>query len=239
MKLIFFILQIALLMFYPFHNFAQDAPTMSGVPRQYQSTLYTFQKVKKLLNNQEKEFSIPFEDIKGSPYLNKNFTKGKLYINDSLIEENYFRYNIYSDEIEINENGQLFGLLKIPQTKLILDEKVIALKNFENNKSYFLVIYDQNNITLIQRKRCKLTPAQKASTPNQMDRAAKFTIYEDYYIKMNKNESFRELKLNKKSILKALYDKKKQIQAFLKNEEIDLDNESDVLRVLEFYASID
>ncbi len=222
---------------------AQEKPTTSGVTRQYQSTLLAFQKIKRLLKEDKKDNTIDFENIKGSPYLNKNFILGKLYISDSLIDTNLFRYNLYSDEIEITENDQLYGLLKINGTKLILDNNTIVLKKYQNDskpisRSYFILLAKGKSISLFKRKKCKLTPAQKATTPNQMDRAAKFTTYENYYIKKENNDFLYEINTKKKNILKIMQDKKDAIKNYLEKNNVDLKNEKKIIELFSFYNSL-
>ncbi|MDH7444779.1 hypothetical protein [Aquimarina sp. 2201CG14-23] len=222
---------------------AQDEPTMSGVIRQYQSTLLAFQKIKRLLKDEKKDNSIDFESIKGSPYLNEKFSLGKLYIYDSLIDNNLFRYNIYSDEIEVTENNQLYGLYKVKGMKLMLDNQTLVLKNYQENsksknKSYFIVLSEGKNISLYKRKKCKLTPAQKATTPNQMDRAAKFNIYEDYYIKKENDEHLYKISTKERNILKIMQDKKEIVKNYIDKHNINLKNEKKLTELFTFYNSL-
>ncbi len=236
-------LLITLCILYTINISSQEEPSMSGVIRQYQSTLLAFQKIKRLLKEDKKDNQIDFTSIKGSPYLKEEFSLGQFYISDSLIDKNLFRYNIYADEIEIKENDQLYGLLKIEGTKLVLDNYTILLKEYVNqdklkSKSYFILLTNGEKIGLYKRKRCKLTPAQKATTPNQMDRAAKFTTYDDYYIQKENQNILQEISIKKKNILKIMQDKKDIINNYIDKNNIDVKNEKKLTELFTFYNSL-
>ncbi len=224
---------------------SQENPgAISGAPRQYMGTLQSFQKIRKLLNQTKKDTPLAFEDIKGSPYLNENFREGKIYLRDSLLDSGLLRYNIYSDEIEISENKKLYGLLKIIGSKIIIKNDTILLLNYiddnkQKKKGYFLQIIDGTPIQLLKRLDCILTPQQKALTPNQKDRAAKFSIYESYYLKKHdENKNPIKIQLKRKYFFEEMIDQKEKVQNFIKQNNLNLKNEEDLKKLIKQYNNL-
>ncbi len=226
--------------------YGQDnAGAISGAPRQYMGTFQAFQKIRKLLNENENSNSIKFSDIKGSPYLNNEFEPGNIYIKDSLIEKGMLRYNIYADEIEIKDQQKLFGLYKIQDSKVKIGKDEIILKEFfedqKKEKGYFITLINSNKVKLYKRIRCKIIEPLKAATPNQKDRSAKFKSYIDYYIilPIHKNGQLSKIKLKKKSIMNLMQDQEEKIKGYFKKNQVNLKREKDITKLFSYYESID
>lgn len=241
MKTKFAIYLTVLMTIFVFNVNSQEA-SMSTVARQYQNTMLHFQKIKKLANKNTPT-KLNFEDIKGSPYLFDKSKSGKLYIQDSLIETNSFNLNLYSDEIEVIDNNQLYGIIKIDNTKLTIGEEIILLQAFlddngETNKGYFLEVWKGHNVSLFLKKNCKLVPPQKAATPNQKDRTAKFTIFDNYYILRSNETLLTKIKNNKSSIFQLMNDKKSELKQYIGDNNLNMKESEDLKKVFSFYNSL-
>ena len=224
-----------------------------GEPNQYESTWRNLQVVRDILNNQDNSNSIDFKDIKGSPYYNHQFKKSKFFVGNKLFGVFNLRYNIYSDEIEVIDDNQLKNIgtnkldlkafLRLDNSKAIIDGQVIELYNYKDDKSiiskgYFIELNKNKKYTLLQRKRCVLTPAKKAPTFNQASRAAKFNIYNDYYLLTSGDRYPKKIQLKKNSILEMFPDKKYLLKTYIKNKKLKIKKSEDLADIINYAFSL-
>ena len=59
-----------------------------------------------------------------------------------------------------------------------------------------------------------------------------------YYFIKNSSGKYIKTKLNKKSVLKVLSDKSKEVKSYVASNKIDLKKESDVVKVLNYYHGL-
>ena len=134
--------------------------------------------------------------------------------------------------------------MKIKQSKILIGDQTIVLLEYPDNKNqlskeYFIIIVDDKPLQLLKKMRCILSPAQKAPTPNQKDRAAKFTTYSDYYIKNDlQNQNPLKLQLKRKNILMYMSDQKEKIKNYINTEDINLKNEDDLKKLFVYYNNL-
>ena len=231
--------------------FISNAQAVVGEPNQYESTWRSVQVIRDILNKKSKDNPIDFKDIKGSPYLNQKFKMGEYVANGKSLGNFYLRYNIYSDEIEVidekelnisdGEIKDLGAFLKIDDSHAIIDNQKFNLvnyvdKNDDFQKAYFQELYSNNGTTLLKRFRCVLTPAQKAQTFNEADRAAKFNIYEDYYLQTKESQYPELLSLKKSKIVKAFKGKEKSAKEYIATNKLNLKKEDDLVKLIQFVS---
>lgn len=227
------------------------AQAVVGAQNQYESSWRLKQVIRDKLNTQERSNPIKLSDIKGSPYLNDRFMQGEIIIGEESEGHHNLRYNIYSDQIEVlrednvqnasSEDPKYDVILKLDKIKIILDGKTIEpyyhlTDSNKTIKSFFIEVYKNNKYTLLNKKRCVLTPAQKATTPNQADRAARFNIYDDYYVLTDSEQYPQKLELKKRTFAKSFPEYSKPLKEYLKKEEINLKKQEDLIKVLDYLS---
>ncbi|MGB3608008.1 MAG: hypothetical protein WA775_09035 [Psychroserpens sp.] len=221
--------------------------------QQLSRSTYDMNELRKLMNTRTKNNTLAFRDIKGTPYLSDKFALGEFFINDKSYGNFNLRYNIYNDQIEILSNDSFDNLnddepdydafLKTDNSKVVLNGKTIKSyffndENGNSTNSYFIEVNSTDKYILLLRKRCVLTPAEKAATPNQADRAAKFTIYDDYYI-LDRNEIYpMQIELNKRKFLKAFPKMANALKDFIKKEDINLKQEEDLVQLTNYMSTL-
>ncbi|WP_204346174.1 hypothetical protein [Psychroserpens algicola] len=229
------------------------AQAVVGDPNQYEASWRLKQVIRDKLNVQERSNPIEFSDIKGSPYLNESFKDGQYFLNGKSQGHFYIRYNVYNDQIEIltdvspenfnSKTPKYDAFLKSNNSKIILDGKTIKSyyyndDNGNTTNSYFIEVNTTDKYTLLVRKRCVLTPAEKAATPNQADRAARFTIYDDYYM-LDKNEQYpRKIEPKQRKLLKTFPAKADALKDYIKKERINLKEEDDLIKLTNYMSTI-
>lgn len=246
-------MQKLFLLFFTFlcFNFCQGQSVVN-TPSQYESTWRLKQIIRDRLNRDEKANPISFEDIKGSPYLTQNFETAQLIINDSIYGSFPMRYNIYNDEIQImdpnvaqlnNPNNEEFdALLKLNGTIVKFKDATLLLNDLAGlekySNTYIMQLFEGKKFSLYQKKTCKLTPAEKAASPNQSDRAAKFNIYDAYFLYNHiKKEGF-ELSLKKKDLKVDFQNDFEAVYTFVKKEKIKKKSPKSLLVFLEFLNNL-
>ncbi len=149
------------------------------------------------------------------------------------------RYNAYADVFELQNNNQINTLIKSSNTKVFLEKKLFEIYEYLDKSSkkegYFENLNINDEVILLKRSRKKFTDVVKSQSGYAEDKPAKFTLEIVYYIKRDKFLPAIEIKLNKKSILKALNDKEKSLKNYIKKHKLKLKKERDVVQLFEYY----
>ncbi|MCK3684702.1 hypothetical protein [Maribellus sp. YY47] len=180
-----------------------------------------------------------YEHIDGSPFLNNEFQKGIVSVNDTLsFKDVPLRYNIFTDKIEfkdrkdqvleINDQNQDYYFL-INQKQFKTAEYI-----YENNtKRGVLEILVRGHVQLYKRYQVKFEPATKAIgfQDAQPDR---FVSQDAEYFLAVDNEKPREIKLNKKDIFSQLEPFKADIEKYAKAEKLNTKSEKDLVQLVQY-----
>jgi hypothetical protein len=246
-------LNCIILLFACFLSTLSFAQAVAGEPNQYESSWRLKQIIRDKLNTQERSNPIDYSEIKGTPYINEQFVDGQYFLDGESQGHFYLRYNVYNDQIEIlvdatpeNLNGKdpKFDVyLKFDNSMVMLNGKIIKSYYYNDehgnsSNSYFIEVNKTDKISLLLRKRCVLTPAEKAATPNQADRAAKFTIYDDYYLLLQNETYPRKIELKKRKLLKEFPKYELDLKAFMKQENINLNQEDDLIKLTNYLSTL-
>ncbi|QBA64871.1 hypothetical protein [Muriicola soli] len=189
------------------------------------------------------------EEILGSPYLNDEFIKSKVYFGEDYIGDYYIRYNALNSEIEIKESN-------LPEEKpkrLLADDKVrikyakrelrfttyITKKN-ETKNGYLSIISEGDSYTLYHRLAVKYSEGKAAANSMVMAIPSRYAHFTEYYYKKAGVDRIDQLAQKRGALLKIL-DKeiRDQVSTFIKEEKIDLSEEADLIRTFEYINSID
>lgn len=187
-----------------------------------------------------------YEGVKGTPYFNEEWKTGDVYFLDGtkIIQIN-IRYNIYQGELEFKNStsGQIFVInrnmidgFKINEQKDSLHFTYISLKPYkQGDKSIVQVLYEGKTRLLLKHKKA----FKKADYQGAYAIGEKYDEYKDdkdYYL-VTDSETIQKIRLNKKSVLKALGDNQSVLKEFASMNQIDFKNPGDILKLLVFYDS--
>ncbi len=184
-----------------------------------------------------------FNAIKDEAYANPNFLQGTIYQEDQLIKSDVpMRYNAYADEIEIKKNASDEGysaLIKSPDifVKILNDIYVFVPYEGSNEKGgYFNVLSDGKTYDLYKKTKAVFKEPQKAETSYQRDSPPSFPKTTTYYLV--KDGTFYEVPNSKSKMLKIMDKKKAEIKTYMKQNNLDLDKEGDLIKVVSYFDSL-
>ncbi len=175
-----------------------------------------------------------YDEITGSPYLDKNFSVAKLADN---YEKAPVRYSTLKDEIEFQKDGKTmvlpnedqFSRVEIISPKTVL----VRLDTGDDLKGYFFELV-QGKYSLYKKIKTKFIDVVPATNSYATDRPASFkTLDPVYYIKIGEKEYIKKPK-NQKEIIAQIPDKKAAIEEFVKSNKIKFNKEEDLIRLVDF-----
>lgn len=178
----------------------------------------------------------------GSPYLNKTFFPAKV---GNVTKVALMRYDAYNDEFEfINAKNDTLVLNKTETFNNITfsHSKIkYQLVDYTNKKGdpingYLINLHENNVFTLYKKQTITYTKEQVAERPFEPSSPAKFESGKDIFFLKNKDKGIEVFPSNKKGLLKLFPEKKIELEAFIKKEDIDFDKEADMIKVIDFLA---
>ena len=188
---------------------------------------------------------VGLEDIEGSVYLNESFAKGKVFYNNEFYQTFLLRYDAYNDEVEI-KRGTTESLQALHKSFAISCEisgdvlEYIAFieKNNEVKKGYLFRVFKGKHYSLFKRRFKIFKEAKPAKTSLQASFPHRF-VYETRYFLQKGMQNPSYLKLKKSNLFQKLDESLNQkIKSFIKENDIDLNNEAELLQLISFANSI-
>lgn len=185
-----------------------------------------------------------YEGVVGTPYLFDQWENGNIFlVGGDTVSDIPIKYDLYSEQLLYRKSASLdsFIVNKVVIKKFeIRDPKtgveLTFVKTGENNDEFMELLYNGSSKLFLDHQK----PFIKADYKGPYSKGIKYDEYKNatqYYL-LKKNSEFLKIRLNKSSILKSLSDKKKKIEEFIKKNDLDLNRELDVIRVLTYYDSL-
>ncbi len=182
----------------------------------------------------------------GSPYENKDFQRGIITKNGIILSQNVaLRYNANRDLFEIKKNA----VLKDNQARLLKKTDEIELKinnqkyiflplNQDNIKAgYFVILHKGEKASIYKKIYMQFIPGQKAYSSMAQDVAPTYKEKTTLYIS-NKEGEFKELPSSKGGKQKAFTNHKKEVKQYIKDNKLNLNKETDLIKLVKYYNSL-
>ncbi|NER10501.1 hypothetical protein SAMN06265375_102524 [Muriicola jejuensis] len=179
----------------------------------------------------------------GSPYELEEFEKGSVFYEDDNLGEYYYRYNIFSSEVELKRTL----MAEEKQQALIRDPKVVLIPKtgnlgyhylpFTTSKGdrlegYLLLLYRGENFKIYKHLESKFTEAKPAANSMVNPIPSRFSTFTSYFLQADGGD-IAEVSLKKNRFLKELNDPMAdKVKQFMKEEGIDLSDESQLIRTV-------
>jgi hypothetical protein len=180
-------------------------------------------------------FEVPIE---GSPYINEIFKKGKTIINGKHTSDALMRYDAYHDAIEIeNENGKARTLLRRNNIVADIDGVIYIVREFfeagDKKMGYFNPL-NEGYVRLLKKPKKIFVQAVNPKNGYDIFKPAKYQNISMYYMQ-NGDKPAIETKLSKRKILSFLDGNSEILKQFIKNNELNMRSESDIIKLINYY----
>ncbi len=181
----------------------------------------------------------------GSAFETEGFNKGKVFYQEEDLGDFFYRYNIFSSEIEVKKTH----LKEEKHKALIRDPNVVLIatngakkyrflpfinEKGEQDEGYLISLYEGDKYTLYKFLEVKFSEAKAAANSMVNPKPSKFTQFTEFYYK-HQDETIRALSSKKNKFLKYFNSAMASlIKDFIKKEKINLSIEGDLIRLMAF-----
>ncbi len=189
----------------------------------------------KMINFHQKPDIITEKQIKGSPYLNKEFISSVILRTDKSILKDYqLRYNIYTDNMEFKEGKDVFNFAIPTQIEtILLGDKIFVYAPYMTSKnikhSYFQVLSD-GNYQLYKRHEVVLI---RPDSKSQAGDPYRFEPAPPHYFVRYRDGMVHQINSRKK-LIKVLQPIPKQVLQYIQANIKNTKNEDELIKVIEF-----
>ncbi|WP_289644356.1 hypothetical protein [Maribacter aestuarii] len=182
----------------------------------------------------------------GSAYANDDFQPGQVFYNDEKLGDVHYRLNAYNDEIELKKTAldeeKPLALIKNEEVKMVTENGEIVFRTFlddknKSNEGYLYVLDEGEKYILYKRLYKKFSEPKPAANSMVSPIPSRFTDYVAYYYQEKEGNQIVEIPLKTNKFLKEFYvDNSKVLKEFMKSNDLDLENETDLVKILQFIA---
>nr|WP_293293885.1 hypothetical protein [Allomuricauda sp.] len=176
----------------------------------------------------------------GSAYENEKFTNGKVYSKDELLDDVYFRYNAFSDELEVKktrlEEEDYQALIKSNDIYIISNsgKKYIYNQFFDKKgevqNGYLILLSAGEKASLYKQYDVKFFEGKEAENSMVNPIPSRFTPFIGYYVQMEGSDKIVKLPTKKNKLFKFLEDNIAGFDAkSFRKKDIDLDTDQGLL----------
>lgn len=184
------------------------------------------------------------EKYSGSPYVSDSFLPTSLFYKDEKIGSIFYRHNALNEELEImkaNVDGELIrSLARDKELNIRMNGKKMSFKTFitvkkRTTNGYLTQLLDGKEYDLYKRTLVKFTEGTPAQNSFVAAVPARFTQFTEYYYQKEGVNRVDEVVAKNSKLLKLLdADTKAKIKIFLKENDLNIKNEEDLIKVFEF-----
>ncbi len=186
-----------------------------------------------------------YKDMNGSPYLFNDWVKGNIQLEDGTI---YNNLNLKYDQVREllifladDNTSKRFSAPVKAFTLTNADDKDWPRITFRNGfkaidggneKTYYEVLADGNTL-LLKRTEKKIVDER---APGSLIVSKQISATTKYYISSNNRIS--KIKKDKKSVLEVLGNKQSDLETYIKNNNLNLKEDADLIRLIEYYNTL-
>jgi len=183
---------------------------------------------------------------KGSVYLNENYTKGMIIVNDtSYIKDVKLNFNFYTDKIEVYQNDTIYNIDPYLVKWFTLNGSNFGmyttpgpLKKYNEFKDCNLVklYYKENNTVLLEKYYLKLLKSNYNTAVDAGETSDTYVVYSKLYLV--KDNNVYKFSKRKSSILNIFADQKDSLKTFVKDNNLKYNKLSDIIKIIAYYDSL-
>jgi hypothetical protein len=178
-----------------------------------------------------------YDEIEGTPYLNKDFTEGAVYLKDTTAVKVPLRYNIYTDELEYRMKDVNYAVGN-PQAlnKAVIGGSVFVYLPFVGKGGYFELL-ESGKCFLVQKRSVTFKPSEDPKPIEGKDIPARFVADPDVFYMVVENAQPVEI-TGMKSVLSTLADQKDKVGSYVKAEGLKTSKKENLIKIAKYYNSL-
>ncbi|REL24678.1 hypothetical protein DYD21_17640 [Rhodohalobacter sp. SW132] len=182
-------------------------------------------------------------DADGSPYLFNEFLSGSLtFMNGKTVSDVPLRFNIHEENVQFQNNGNIFVLDAEVINKIEItgqNETITLQKGFDARRlseNNFVEILADGDAKFMVKYSATLRQAN--ANYGASANTNEFSTTETYYVKFGNEDTERLRRLNERRVLRVFPDHSDEIEQFVNNNNLQLDNADDVAALFKYYNSL-
>jgi uncharacterized protein YlzI (FlbEa/FlbD family) len=174
--------------------------------------------------------SPPNNKVKGSVYINKEFSTGKV-VQTNKTFNGLFRYNSYSNEIECKMQDRILALAPITGSYVLLNgSKYVVKYHPEKSKNVFVMQLTDGKFELFNFYKIKRIKAASDATLLNIDSSDEIKIMDDIFLQ-EKGKVQRKLPKKKKDISSLLH---METLEYSKKEKLSFRKVDDIVKMFDY-----
>lgn len=177
-------------------------------------------------------------NIKGSPYITKDFSLVKL----SIIENKIYngRFNAFNGDMEIESQGKTIALdaskdieVLFTKTNKLYKTCTYKQKNSKTKRGFLVVLSELDSLGLLKLEKINFIEKKIATSSYDRAKPAEFRKDSDsYYIKIDNQIIY--LPTRKKNFLNTFPKYKSKLKSYIKKEKLNTKNENDLIIIINY-----
>ncbi|KAA9353472.1 hypothetical protein [Larkinella humicola] len=179
-----------------------------------------------------------YVDVQGSPYLNEAWKEGAVITAGNKTYPNLkVRYDVFAGELEYLQNNQTYRLspaaikeFRIMDNDELLFRNGFAAVNANTPATFYQVLVDgptkllkHTKVNIVENK-----PFNSATVTKEFQK-------QELYFIAKPDGTMQRIQKNKKSVLAALTDQKDRVEKLIKEQDLNLSEENNLITLLESY----
>jgi hypothetical protein len=181
--------------------------------------------------------TMKYDNINGSPYLDREFKEGILFLNDTLAAKLPVRFNIYTNEIEYQIDGTVYTPGdRAAIRKAMMGKSVLVWSHIIAHGSYVEQLVTGKS-SLYMKRSVLFKPEEPPKPIVGTATPAEFVRdFDSYFFELSGSIPI-EIK-NMKGLVELLSDKKAEMQRFIKDEKLRRMSKENLVRVITYYNTL-
>jgi hypothetical protein len=197
--------------------------------------------------NTARAFDNRYEGVRGTPYLRNQWTPGLVKYKDGKVSKGVFKVDVYGnslmallpsgDSMVVVDKGVEEVNLELAEEQTEVLKKYLLEPARHADGTYAVLLYSGPTRFLIHKKKNLMQASYQGgySAGRPYD---EFIDASSYYIHPEGAQPVKINRLNKKNVLGALPKHAQQVKSYLAEQKLDLQQEADVVRLLQYYDSM-
>ncbi len=188
-------------------------------------------------------YTLSYDDIEGSPYLNDTLKNGVVKFIGGDIIRTLLRYNIYEDGVEYVEGEKLLEIDNSDQLQYIQigDDQLVYVEYSHEQRTMkgYLIEEVSGKCRLFKKYSIDFEDAEAPLTSYHGPKPARFVLKPPEWFTSNNGGPISNLKTTKSSLKNLFGDHYTTMEAYKKREKLKLHKGQDMILFFEYYNSID